>query len=199
MKILEQIQKAMVLLMFFVIVLSSQSLDTLKIKIGEEAPTFYLRTLTGEDFYLRDYSGEKLRQPWKHKEKYTIILSFFATWCVPCQLEIPILQQWTKEQSDTSMKVMLIDVAEKQNEVAPFIKKKGYTLPVLLDVYNMVADKQFGIKSLPHLVIIDPQGYVRLINKGFKDEKTLRLHLDETMAEIRKESKAVPIEKENIK
>lgn len=199
MKISEQIQKAIVFLMFFVIVLSSQSLDTLKIKVGEEAPTFYLRTLTGEDFYLRDYSGEKLRQPWKHKDKYTVILSFFATWCVPCQLEIPILHQWVKEQSDSSLKVLLIDVAEKQNEVAPFIKKKGYTLPVLLDVYNMVADKQFGIKSLPHLVIIDPNGYVRLITKGFKDEKTLRLHLDETMAEIRKGTEAAPEEKEKLK
>lgn len=199
MKISEQIQKAIVFLMFFVIALSSQTLDTLKIKIGEEAPTFYLRTLTGEDFYLRDYCGEKLRQPWKHKDKYTIILSFFATWCVPCQLEIPILHQWVKEQSDSSLKVLLIDVAEKQNEVAPFIKKKGYTLPVLLDVYNMVAEKKFGIKSLPHLVIIDPEGHVRTITKGFKDEETLRHELNEIMAEIRKSAGTAPKEKEKLK
>ncbi len=49
-------------------------------KEGEEAPTFYRQTLDGKDFFLRDWCGKELRQPWLNKEKYVIVLSFFATW-----------------------------------------------------------------------------------------------------------------------
>lgn len=174
------------LIIFTMVPLWGDSLDTLIVKVGDESPSFYLRTLDNKDFFIRDYCGKKLRQPWKNKKKYTVILSFFATWCVPCQLEIPVLHKWYEEQNDPSIKIVLIDVAEKMEEVKPFVEKKGYTFPVAVDVYNMVADKRFGIKSLPHLVIIDPDGIVRLIKKGYKDEKSLRIYLDKTMAEIRK-------------
>ena len=182
-KVMTRIFVAVILLTM--VPLMGDGLDTLKVKIGDDSPSFYLRTIDNEDFFIRDYCGEKLRQPWKNKEKYTVILSFFATWCVPCQLEIPVLHKWYEEQNDPKIKIILVDVAEKIDEVKPFIEKKGYTFPVAVDVYNMVADKKFGIKSLPHLVIIDPEGKIRLIKKGYKDEKNLRKYLDDTMKEIR--------------
>ena len=141
------------------------------LQVGEEAPTFYLRDLQGNDIFLRDFCGKALRKPWKNKEKYAVVLSFFATWCVPCQKEIPLLHEIQQKYKDKNLKIILIDVGEKKEKVAPFIKEKGYTLPVLLDKYNVVAKKKYKVFALPHLFIIDQNGIIRLVKLGFKDRE----------------------------
>ncbi len=83
-------------------------------KVGEISPTFYLKTIDREDFYLRNYCG-KLRQPWKNKTQHIMVISFFATWCVPCMKEIPELEKIADKYKDKNVKVVLIDVQEKRN------------------------------------------------------------------------------------
>ncbi len=144
---------------------------TMGLQVGEEAPTFYLRDLQGNDVFLRDFCGKSLRKPWKNKEKYVVVLSFFATWCVPCQKEIPLLHDLQQKYIDKNLKIILIDVGEKKDKVVPFIKEKGYTLPVLLDKYNMVAKKKYKVFALPYLFIIDQEGIIRLVKLGFKDRE----------------------------
>jgi len=136
--------------------------------VGTAAPPFSLQSLDGGYVFLRDYCGEKLRKPWLNKTKHVVVLSFFATWCVPCQREIPQLIKIQNLLKDQPVKFFLIDVGEKKSKVKPFIEEKGYTLPVLLDVYQVVA-KKYGAHSLPRLVIVDKQGKVRLYHKGFKN------------------------------
>ena len=51
-------------------------------KVGDEAPTFYAKTLDGRSFFLSD-SLEKNPRP--------RVFSFFATWCGPCRLEMPVI------------------------------------------------------------------------------------------------------------
>ena len=71
-----------VLLVFLIIlipnILIGQSADT-SLCIGCEAPTFSLPSVEQGYISLRDFSGEKLRKPWKNKIKHIVILSFFAT------------------------------------------------------------------------------------------------------------------------
>ena len=54
-----------VVILLTLVPLMGDGLDTLKVKIGDDSPAFYLRTIDNEDFFIRDYCGEKLRQPWK--------------------------------------------------------------------------------------------------------------------------------------
>lgn len=143
------------------------------LKEGDDAPTFYLKDLQGNDIFLRDFCGAELRQPWKNKTKYVIVLSFFATWCVPCQKEIPCLEELLQKYADQPIKFFLVDVGEKKPLVQPFIQKKGYRIPVLMDIYKMVSMKKYGVEALPRLVVIDKEGKIALIKRGFKDRNTL--------------------------
>ena len=53
-----------------------------ELKVGDDAPTFYVKTLDNRSFFLSD-SLERSQNP--------IVFSFFATWCLPCRKEIPML------------------------------------------------------------------------------------------------------------
>ncbi len=139
------------------------------LKVGDSAPTFSLPQVGGDYFFLRDVSGPKLRKPWKNKTKYVVVMSFFATWCVPCQKEIPHLEEVKKQLKDAPVKIMLVDVGEKPEVLDPYLAKKKPKLPVLADRYQMVS-KKYNVKSLPTMVVIDKQGNVRRYSKGFKDD-----------------------------
>ena len=52
-----------------------------EIKVGDPAPTFFVRTIDNKNFFLSDTL----------KKSEPIVLSFFATWCLPCRKEIPVL------------------------------------------------------------------------------------------------------------
>ncbi|MBN2708740.1 MAG: TlpA family protein disulfide reductase [Calditrichaceae bacterium] len=155
--------------------LSAQTTDSTlnTLKTGSDAPNFYLKDIQNNDMFLRDYCGAELRQPWKNKTKHVVILSFFATWCAPCLIEIPYLEDIQNKYADQPVKFFLIDVGEKKPEVESFLKQKGYKLPVLLDIYKMVTVEKYKVSSIPQLVVISKEGKILLIKNGFKDKESL--------------------------
>lgn len=176
-----------ILLMLFTVFSSSLFADKPVIpplQIGDAAPTFYLKDIQDKDVFLRNYCGQKLRQPWKNKEKYVVILSFWATWCGPCQKEIPVLQEVIDSFGNEKIKVFLVDVGEKKEVVASFVQKKNYKLPVLLDIYSMVSAKKYMVNSLPRLFVIDQDGIIRHVTKGFKGAEHLRSELTTILNEL---------------
>ena len=70
-----------------------------QIKVGDEAPTFFVRDLTEQNFFFSDTL--KLGRP--------TVLSFFATWCGPCRVEMPVLD--TLSQSYSDINFYLVDVS----------------------------------------------------------------------------------------
>lgn len=170
-------------LFYFVIALNilqsslvfAQQADNVKkvLSIGDEAPRFVLMDLSGEYIYLRDYSGKKLRQPWKKQEKYVVVVSFFATWCKPCKTEIPILDGIAAKFTDEPLKIYLVGFNEKAELVVPFIDSLDVSIPVLLDQYGVVA-KKYGVVALPQTFLIDKEGTIRYFSRGLKDAEKFR-------------------------
>lgn len=138
------------------------------IKVGDEAPVFSLPDLNNNYIFLRDFCGEKLRKPWKNKTKYVVVISFFATWCEPCKKEIPYLEQLQSEFEGKKVKFFLVDVGEEREKLDEFLAQNKITLNILHDRYQQTSVK-FGADSLPRLIIIDEEGAIQLINRGFKD------------------------------
>ena len=157
-------------------ILLSSSLMS-QIKIGDEAPTFFVRDLTEQNFFFSDTL--KTGKP--------AVLSFFATWCGPCRLEMPELDTLSREFTDINF--YLVDVSgltqgkSKMKEDPAKVKKMvtdlGVNLKVLMDKYGKVAEK-YGVKSLPRLVVIDAKSTVHYIHDGYApgDEKKLKEVLD---------------------
>lgn len=140
--------------------------DTLK--KGDLAPTFSLPDLDNTYIFLRDFSGTELRKPWINKTKYVVVLSFFATWCGPCKQEIPFLEQLRQEYKSKPIKFYLIDVGEEPEKVKPFVTNSSIKIPVLIDRYMQTAQK-YGAQSLPRLVVIDQDGSIVKLKRGFKN------------------------------
>ena len=131
-------------------ILIAASLAFAELKVGDPAPTFFAKTLDKKSFFLSD-SLERNQNP--------IVLSFFATWCGPCRIEMPILD--TLSQSYNDIDFYLINVSglegrKKENpvEVKALLEKLGVTLPVLMDKYGNAAQK-YDALILPRLVVID--------------------------------------------
>ena len=158
-------------------ILIAASFAFAELKVGDEAPTFFVRDLTEKSFFLSDTL--KLKQP--------TVLSFFATWCVPCRAEMPELD--TLSQSYKDINFYLVNVSgltqgkakmkEDPKLVKMMVDKLGVSLQVLMDKYGKVAEK-YGVKSLPRLVVIDQKSKVHYIHDGYEpgDENKLKEVLD---------------------
>jgi len=147
-----------------------------QIKVGDVAPTFFTRTLDGEDFFLSKTINDSS----------LVVFSFFATWCVSCTREIPLLDSLQNELPN--VKIYLVNAGnmkiedeirkEDPKKVTKFIKNLNVNLPVLTDKFGLVA-KKYATTVLPKLVVIDSKGKITYLKTGFKngDEKEIIEHL----------------------
>ena len=141
-------------------------LDSLDLKIGDEAPSFALMYAPGKFEFLKNWSeteGKKLRKNVTQPNRHAVILSFFATWCQPCMKELPLLEQVYQEYKDTRIKFFLVDItdATRNNpgevygmkysdapEAQGFLKKKGMTMQILYDRRGHTM-KRYNAMKLP--------------------------------------------------
>ena len=143
------------------------AVDSLLLKVGDVAPTFYLNTLDSKRFYL-----SKVLQ-----KKTPIVLSFFATWCEPCKKEMPVLEKLSKEFKETDFYLInvsnLVQGNKKLKEdpklVQRMIEGLKLTMPVLMDKYALVA-KKYDALVLPRLAIIGSDGKIAYLHTGYEPE-----------------------------
>lgn len=121
----------------------------------QPAPDFELRTLAQTTARLSDYRGR------------IVFLNFWATWCIPCERELPTFQQFMSEQQgDASPIILAVNIGETYDHVHAWLSERGVAdFPVLLDVSYDTAD-QYGIGPIPVTFIIDAAGTVRHTKYG---------------------------------
>lgn len=120
-------------------------------KGAAQATDFTLRSLEGRNVRLSDHLG-----------KDVILLSFWATWCVPCLGEMPELQRIYQAHKDKGLVVLGIsmDGPESIANVESTIRRYGVTYPVLLDEETRVTALYNPTRDAPFAVVIDRQGRI---------------------------------------
>ena len=111
-------------------------------------PAFELSDLSGKTWRLKDLGGK------------AVLINLWATWCVPCQAELPNLQKLYEQiKGRSDMQILSFDLDEDLGLVAPFLRDKGYTFPVL-PAYSLVNNLQVGIGNdgIPQNWLVDPKG-----------------------------------------
>lgn len=125
---------------------------------GHFAPDFALKTLDGQTVRLSEFRGKKV-----------VLINFWATWCPPCRLEMPTMQQIYSEYKGRGFEILAVNIEpDAQQEIRNFIKELRLTFPVVLDPDMKVA-RRYRIIGLPVSVLIDRQGIIRAKEIGYHD------------------------------
>ncbi len=121
------------------------------------APDWTLRAATGGELSLAELKGEVL------------ILDFWATWCSPCRMAMPVIDEWIKNDMPEGVRVFSVNVWEKTPAGAlAFLQKHGYAMELLYGS-NELAD-EYGVKGIPYICAIDREGRIRFEEKGYSPE-----------------------------
>jgi peroxiredoxin len=133
-------------------------------KIGQSIGDFNLSDLYGNRVKLSQYRGK------------TVLINVWATWCPPCQAEMPDLQAYYEAHRNQGFVILAVDAGDSQSEVQSFAKQYNLTFPILLDP-NLQWVHSMNIYDYPTSLIIDSQGIVRNIRIGRYTPETLRADL----------------------
>jgi len=117
-------------------------------QVGDLAPDFQLLTLDQEPVSLGDLRGNP------------VVLNFWASWCGPCVLEMPLLEEVYQEYSDRGLIVLAVNVRESPSRVEEFWQSKELSFPMVLDTEGEVS-QQYNVRYYPITFFIDKDGIIR--------------------------------------
>ena len=139
-------------------------------RVNDVAPAFSLRDIAGKEFSLGDVVGETKKGNGKG-----IILSFFASWCVPCRTELPLINSRVDEFKKKGITVVLVNVKEDIDTIRALLAELKVDKPIVLSDRHGSAAEKFGVRALPSTYFIGADGRVKLIIFGeINDERELR-------------------------
>ena len=127
--------------------------------VGGLAPTFTLPTTDGDSVRLLDLRGK------------TVFLAFWATWCMACDEELPSLERLQGEQLASRMAVLGVS-AEGTLAVRKWLDENHRRFRTLANAKTTF--RTYGIKALPAMVEIDPNGVVANCFTGFHSSRRIR-------------------------
>ena len=128
---------------------------------GAPATDFTLPDLKGDDVSLSDLRGR------------AVMISFWATWCGPCRIELPHIVEVYEEYRDQGFDVLAVNVREDPSRVSKYVEEAGLSFTVLLDTRGQVS-KRYFVRGIPTNVFVDREGIVRAVHVGAMSEPQLR-------------------------
>lgn len=143
--------------------------------VQKEAPGFTLNTLPT----ARAVSDPQPMSLAEHRGKI-VFISFWASWCRPCDYELPVLNQFYRQNRERNIQVLAISTDAKREAALEYAEKRDFEMPMLWDEGGEVA-KQYEVEALPTLVVVDPRGTIRSIERGvrYDMESWLRSKVDQ--------------------
>lgn len=138
------------------------------VEAKEAAPDFTLALIQGGNFHLGDHKGKP------------ILINFFASWCLPCRDEAPVLEKIAHEYGAKGVVFLGIAVDDTEEKMKGFMTKYGVTFPVGLDKTASV-QKSFGLYGIPTTYFINKQGIINYFHSGIVTEELLQHELDKLL------------------
>lgn len=96
-----------------------------------------------------------------------LYVDFWASWCGPCKLSFPFMNQLHNEFRDKGLKIIAISVDRKEADAKKFLSRTPATFTVALDGTG-ACPSAFNVKGMPHSFLLDRTGRVRHSHVGFR-------------------------------
>jgi peroxiredoxin len=164
-KILTQINQMKIsfftflLIIFSALISNGQDDTSTYLKNGDNAPVFICKTIDGKEFDLSKAKGR------------IVMINFFATWCGPCNQELPVLQEtiWEKYRNNPDFSLIVLGREHTDQEVKDFVNKHKFTMPFAPDPGREIF-KLYASKNIPRNVIVGKDGKIIFQNIGYTKE-----------------------------
>ena len=124
--------------------------------VGKPAPAFTLDSLEGPRVSLADFRGK------------TLVATFWASWCGPCRMELPVLVKFYRGQhkSGSNFEIVAISIDATRDAAQGAARTLKLPFPVLLDSDSRISDT-YQVDAIPTLFVIDHDGKVIYSHTGF--------------------------------
>jgi len=136
--------------------------------IGYPAPDFTLIDLDGNAVHLKDFRGK------------VVFLNFWATWCPPCRIEMPEMEELYQEYKDKDVAIIGVDLRESESSVKSFVEENGYSWTFVIDSTGEVA-RDYMVTLIPSSFFIDGDGIIRALQVGAMSKALMEIRLAEAM------------------
>ena len=147
---------------------------------GQQAPNFTLQNLKGQNVSLASYKGRPL------------VVDFWATWCGPCKLEIPWLEDLQKQYAGQGLQILGVSADDldkgdpaklftEKREISDFASQMHINYPVLLDA-DAIADAWGGVDNLPTTFFIDRNGKIVASTVGLAPRDEIESDIQKAMS-----------------
>jgi cytochrome c biogenesis protein CcmG/thiol:disulfide interchange protein DsbE len=125
----------------------------------QKAPNFTLKDADGNPVNLTDYRGK------------VVLVNFWATWCGPCEIEIPWFVEFEQKYKDQGFAVLGLSMDDDGwKAVRPYIASHKINYRVM--IASEVVSQQFGdIEALPTSFVLDRQGRIATNHVGLVDKR----------------------------
>ncbi len=134
----------------------------------EVAPDFDLTLLEGGNFKLSNYKGKP------------VVVNFFASWCVPCGAESPVLDKVYQDYQSKGVSFVGVAVNDTESKAREFIDRYGLTFPAGLDDTGEIKDA-FGVYGMPTTYFINREGMISYLHPGAVTERLMQHEIDKML------------------
>ena len=124
--------------------------------VQRPAPAFVRVDLAGRKVRLKDYRGK------------VVLLNFWATWCAPCQVELPRFAEWQKRYRAQGLQVLAVSMDDNAAPVRRIVRRLHLDFPVVMGDAEL-GEEYGGVLGLPITFLIDRDGRVLKRIKGETD------------------------------
>jgi len=131
------------------------------VDIGQPAPSFKLPDLDDREVSLEKFKGK------------IVLLDFWATWCAPCRMTMPVVEKLSKEYPD-DMVLLAVNLRESKDVVEKYAFEQALTSRILLDEEGTTS-ATYGAYAIPMQFLIDRSGVVRHIQTGYGSDMAARM------------------------
>jgi cytochrome c biogenesis protein CcmG, thiol:disulfide interchange protein DsbE len=145
--------------------LSPTDFSAIPAAVRYAAPALALEDLHGTQHALSDYVGQ------------IVVVNLWATWCPPCQAEMPILQTFFEKHRADGLNLIAIEDGDPTADVESFVAQNRLTFPIWLDPTHQATDRAFKTPNLPSSYVVDRSGQVRLVWFGAISEANLERYV----------------------